>query len=240
MESHAIFLFTLSSIFLSGVHSTSFIFKNNCPFIIWPGTLTGSGSSQLSSTGFELASGASLSLYVPAPWSGRFWGRSECSTDSSGKFSCTTGDCGSNNLECEGRGAIPPATLVEFTLASNGGLDFYDVSLVDGFNLPVAVTPGNGCNSTSCAASVNNVCPQELVVKGTNGGVVACKSACLAFNQEEFCCSGSYNSPNKCQPSEYSKLFKKECPQAYSYAYDDQTSTFTCYGGANYAITFCP
>ncbi|CAH9134567.1 unnamed protein product [Cuscuta epithymum] len=32
------------------------------------------------------------------------------------------------------------------------------------------------------------------------------------------------------------------CPQAYSYAYDDKTSTFTCPSGPNnnYLITFCP
>ncbi|KAL2499336.1 Pathogenesis-related thaumatin superfamily protein [Abeliophyllum distichum] len=29
------------------------------------------------------------------------------------------------------------------------------------------------------------------------------------------------------------------CPRAYSYAYDDKTSTFTCVG-ADYLITFCP
>ncbi|MCI07889.1 thaumatin-like protein 1-like, partial [Trifolium medium] len=29
------------------------------------------------------------------------------------------------------------------------------------------------------------------------------------------------------------------CPKAYSYAYDDASSTFTC-SGADYSITFCP
>uniref|UniRef100_M8CBJ1 Thaumatin-like protein n=1 Tax=Aegilops tauschii TaxID=37682 RepID=M8CBJ1_AEGTA len=35
-------------------------------------------------------------------------------------------------------------------------------------------------------------------------------------------------------------FFKSACPRAYSYAYDDSTSTFTCAAGTNYAITFCP
>uniref|UniRef100_J3LCG7 Phytocyanin domain-containing protein n=1 Tax=Oryza brachyantha TaxID=4533 RepID=J3LCG7_ORYBR len=36
-------------------------------------------------------------------------------------------------------------------------------------------------------------------------------------------------------------FFKNACPRAYSYAYDDATSTFTCTGGdTTYAITFCP
>ncbi|KAJ7948097.1 Thaumatin-like protein, partial [Quillaja saponaria] len=120
-------------------NSATFTFANNCPFTIWPGTLTGGGSTQLSSTGFELAAKASSTLDVPAPWSVRFWARSQCSTDSSGKFTCGTGDSGSGSIACNGAGAIPPASLVEFTLAANGGQDFYDVSLVDGFNLPVSV-----------------------------------------------------------------------------------------------------
>ncbi|KHN41892.1 Pathogenesis-related protein 5 [Glycine soja] len=37
----------------------------------------------------------------------------------------------------------------------------------------------------------------------------------------------------------YSQMFKSVCPKAYSYAYDDATSTFTC-SGADYTITFCP
>ncbi|GMN60500.1 hypothetical protein TIFTF001_029583 [Ficus carica] len=234
-----------------GAYSTRiFTFKNSCPFTIWPGTLTGAGTpQQLPSTGFELASGASSSLNVPASWSGRLWARSYCSTDSSGKFACATGDCGSGVVECKGAGAIPPATLVEFTLAAaNSGQDFYDVSLVDGFNLPVSVTPeggfsgdgSRGCNSTGCPSSFSGVCPKELAVKlGGDGKVVGCKSACLAFGEAHYCCTGEFNSPNTCQPSDYSRLFKKQCPLAYSYAYDDKTSTFTCSGGANFAITFC-
>uniref|UniRef100_M8CCG5 Thaumatin-like protein n=1 Tax=Aegilops tauschii TaxID=37682 RepID=M8CCG5_AEGTA len=44
-------------------------------------------------------------------------------------------------------------------------------------------------------------------------------------------------------PGESSTMpfFKTACPRAYSYAYDDATSTFTCAGGVSaYAITFCP
>jgi hypothetical protein len=84
---------------------------------------------------------------------GRFWARSQCSTDTTGKFTCATGDCGTGQISCNGVGGIPPVTLAEFTLASNNGQDFYDVSLVDGFNLPVSITPQGGsgvCKATSC------------------------------------------------------------------------------------------
>ena len=227
-----------------GAHSATFAITNNCPFTVWPGTLTGSGGPQLSLlTGLELASGASSSLNVHPPWSGRFWARYQCSKDHFGKFSCSSGDCGSGQIACNGAGGIPPASLVEFTVATNGGRDFYDVSLVDGFNLPISVTPHGGkegCNTTSCRANLNTVCPLELAVKASDGSVIACKSACLAFNQPQYCCTGDFGSPDTCSPSNYSRIFKDQCPQAYTYAYDDKSSTFTCTGGADYAITFCP
>ncbi|KAK9290131.1 hypothetical protein L1049_008297 [Liquidambar formosana] len=224
-------------------HSASIIFKNNCPYTVWPGTLTGAGKSQLSSTGFKLSPGASSSLHVPAPWSGRFWARTHCHTHANGKFSCRTGDCGSGQVACDGAGAIPPATLIELTLAENGRQDFYDISLVDGFNLPVSLSPQGGsgrCSSTSCPANVNAVCPPKLAVKRSDGAVISCKSACLAINLPQYCCTGSFGSPDTCSPTKYSKVFKRHCPQAYSYAYDDKSSTFTCTGGPNYIVTFCP
>lgn len=132
---------------------------------------------------------------------------------------------------------------MEFTLAANEGLDFYDVSLVDGFNLPVSITPEEGsedCNTTSCPGNVNSVCPPNFAVKDSGGNVIACKSACLALNQPQYCCTGSFGTPDNCPPTDYSKIFKNQCPQAYSYAYDDKTSTFTCSGRANYSLKFCP
>ncbi|EOY07992.1 Thaumatin-like protein 1a [Theobroma cacao] len=241
MEVQVIFAFALAIFFFYGAQSATFTFTNNCPYTVWPATLTGAGP-QLSSTGFELASKASSTLNVPAPWTGRFWARTQCA-NTNGKFECATADCGSGQVTCNGAGAIPQASLIEFTLAANSGQDFYDVSLVDGFNLPLSVTPqggSDGCSAASCPANVNAACPPELQVKGSDGAVIACKSACLAFNQPQYCCTGAYNSPNTCQPTIYSKIFKSQCPQAYSYAFDDKSSTFTCTGGANYLITFCP
>ncbi|KAF8030427.1 hypothetical protein BT93_E2767 [Corymbia citriodora subsp. variegata] len=239
------FLALLASILAGGAGAATLSFSNKCSYTVWPGTLTGGSSGQLSSTGFELATGASFSINdVPATWSGRAWGRTGCSTDASGKFVCTTADCGSGQVSCNGAGAIPPATLAEFTLAAAGsGQDSYDVSLVDGFNLPLSITPqgsGSGCTAPSCAANVNSVCPSELAVKGSDGSVVACKSACLALNQPQYCCTGAYGTSETCPPTNYSMIFKDQCPQAYSYAYDDKTSLFSCAGGTSYLITFCP
>ncbi|KAG5253555.1 Thaumatin protein [Salix suchowensis] len=226
-----------------GAQTVTFSFKNNCPFTVWPANLNNADSPQLSLTGFTLTSGATSSLSTPASWSGRFWGRTRCNTSSSGKFTCATGDCASGRVECHGAGGIPPASLAEFTLKGNDGRDFYDISLVDGFNIPLSVIPQagpSGCPSPSCAANVNAVCDSKLAVKGSDGTVIACKSACLAFNQPQFCCTGEFGTPDKCLASNYTSIFKQQCPQAYSYAYDDKSSLFTCPSGSNYLITFCP
>lgn len=207
--------------------------------------LSGAGTQQLSSTGFSLEPGQSSLISVPTSWSGRLWGRTFCTQDpTTNKFTCLTGDCGSGTVECSGGGAAPPATLAEFTLNGAGGLDFYDVSLVDGYNLPLLVTPqggsGGNCNITGCVVDLNSECPTELkVTEGANGEDLACKSACEAFGDPQYCCSGAYATPDTCKPTSYSMFFKTACPKAYSYAYDDETSTFTCAAG-DYAITFCP
>ncbi|XP_059669785.1 thaumatin-like protein 1 [Cornus florida] len=246
MEALKLIVVTFVTLFVSGTHSVTFTIQNHCPYTIWPGTMTGGGKPQLSSTGFELASGASTSLNAPSGWSGRMWARTWCSNDPSGKFTCRIGDCGSGQIACNGAGAMPPATLVEFTLAGYGGNDYYDVSLVDGFNLPVTIAPEGGsdgglsCKSTACPADLNAICPSDLAMRNPEGYTIGCKSACLAFNKPEFCCTGNFATPVSCKPSDFSKVFKSACPQAYSYAYDDKSSTFVCGGGPNYHITFCP
>ncbi|GAB2282841.1 Thaumatin-like protein 1, variant 2 [Dionaea muscipula] len=223
---------------VAGASATTFTFINKCQYTVWPGILSGAGRPNLETTGFVLPSGASRSLPSPAGWSGRFWGRTGCNFDQSGHGSCATADCGSGQVECNGAGAAPPATLAEFTLNGDSSQDFYDVSLVDGYNLPMVVEASGGsgvCGSTGCVVDINQRCPAEL--RAGDGG--ACKSACDAFGSPEYCCSGAYNSAAACKPSVYAQLFKSACPRSYSYAYDDATSTFTC-SAADYAITFCP
>ncbi|CBI24855.3 unnamed protein product, partial [Vitis vinifera] len=194
-----------------GVDAAVFTLKNGCGESIWPGIQPGSGTPQLMDGGFELRPGESVDITAPEGWSGRFWGRRRCSFDDSGKGSCVTGDCG-GVLKCAGAGGAPPATLAEFTLDSP-------------------------CKTVRCVSDLNQHCPKDLQVL-RDGRVVACNSACMAFNKPEYCCSGAFSTPDTCKPTEYSKVFKASCPTSYSYAYDDPTSTFTC-KGANYLIRFC-
>ncbi|CAH9142414.1 unnamed protein product [Cuscuta epithymum] len=220
------------------------MFTNKCEQTIWPGILSNAGVAPLDITGFSLERGESKTISAPSSWGGRLWGRTQCTEDSAGQFSCVTGDCGSGKEECAGGNAAPPATLAEFTLDGSGGMDFYDVSLVDGYNLPMLVVPQGGsganCSATGCRVDVNGLCPSALKVTSSEGDMVACKSACEAFGDPEYCCSGAFGTPDACKPSSYSMMFKGACPSAYSYAYDDRTSTFTCSGAPDYVITFCP
>ncbi|KAJ4772488.1 hypothetical protein LUZ62_017252 [Rhynchospora pubera] len=213
-----------------------FTIINECKQTIWPAVTPG---EQFEGGGFALKSGQSRIFTAPVGWSGRIWGRTGCNFDQDGNGTCETGSCGSA-LKC-GASGKPPATLAEFTLAS---ADFYDVSLVDGYNLPVVVTPVNGnsngggnCTVAGCDGDLRLNCPNELAVK-FNGRTVACRSACDVFDTDQYCCRGLYGNPVTCQPTYYSKIFKDACPGAYSYAYDDPTSIFTC-SDADYIITFC-
>ncbi|KAG0472238.1 hypothetical protein HPP92_016784 [Vanilla planifolia] len=237
-------LFLVVSLLLLPASFASCIFTilNNCPYTVWPGTLAGAGTLELASTGFRLDPGRTARLAAPPGWSGRLWGRTGCEFDSKGDGVCVTGDCG-GKMQCAGAGAAPPATLFEITLGDGQQPDFYDVSLVDGYNLPLAAAPRvpiGTCNATGCLTDLNSDCPKVLQVLDGNGdGVVACRSACEAFGLDEYCCSGEFANPSSCKPSYYSGVFKKACPKAYSYAFDDGTSTFTC-KARDYTIVFCP
>ncbi|KAI3460408.1 hypothetical protein Pfo_017071 [Paulownia fortunei] len=237
-SSYVLYITLIFLAMAKGSLGTTFTLVNRCDYTVWPGILSNAGSSGLDTTGFQLPPGATRSFQGQPGWSGRFWGRTGCSFDpTTGQGSCATGDCGSNQMECNGAGAMPPATLAEFTIGSSAQ-DFYDVSLVDGYNLPMIIETVGGsgaCGSTGCVTDLNRMCPKEL--RAGNGQ--ACKSACEAFRSPEYCCSGAYGSPETCRPSVYSEIFKNACPRSYSYAYDDATSTFTC-SGADYTITFCP
>jgi hypothetical protein len=115
---------------------------------VWPGIQSNAGSSRLDTTGFVLPPGTSRAVPALSGWS-----RTGCGQDVSGKVVCATGDCGSGSLECNGQNAATPATLAEFTLASAGGNDFYDVSLVDGYNLPILVEPAGGATTGATTAA---------------------------------------------------------------------------------------
>ena len=65
-------------------------------------------------------------------------------------------------LTVVGPQGVPPATLAEFTLGINGLPDYYDVSLVDGSNLPMTITSDKGCPTASCPVDLNPACKLNI------------------------------------------------------------------------------
>ncbi|MDX3072750.1 thaumatin family protein [Streptomyces sp. MI02-7b] len=191
--------------------------------------------------GRRLAPGQSTSLTVGNKWGGRIWGRTGCATTAAS--ACRTGDCTS---VCTGPN--PPTTLGEFTFDAYAGLDFYDVSMVDGSNLPMYINishttssdpvSASGCYKGTCTSPV--VCPSAM--QATSGGrVIGCKPPCAAFGGDVYCCRGAWAGRAKCVPSkwpvDYTRVFKKAAPYAYSYAFDD-SATMSCKGACYYRVTF--
>ncbi|XP_031284223.1 pathogenesis-related thaumatin-like protein 3.5, partial [Pistacia vera] len=221
-----------------GKDAAVFTLQNKCKEKVWPGILNGTGKPQLANGGLTLNPAQIVHINAPIGWSGRLWARTGCTFDPSGKGKCIIGDCG-GGLNCAGVGGAPPISLAESTLSSP--MDFYDVSLVDGYNLPIFAIPSGStcdkCKAITCVSDLNQKCPNE-VQSVEKGKVVGCKSACIGFNKPESCCTGAFGDPNTCKPTQFSTIFKESCPMAYSYAYDDLTSAFTC-NGANYLISFC-
>ncbi|XP_057786109.1 thaumatin-like protein [Salvia miltiorrhiza] len=238
----------LVCLFISSGHvqltsACTFYVSNKCPFPIWPATAPNQGHPVLADGGFLLPPGRTHRFQSPGDWSGRIWARTGCNFDASNHLpACETGDC-AGKLECGGSIGLPPATLVEFTLqADKRKPSFYDVSVVDGYNLPVAVAtrPSDAkCGIAGCVKDLKAACPDELQVRNRRGEVVACKSACLAFDLDQFCCRNQYGTPATCRPNEYSKLFKRACPAYFSYAFDAPSPLVNC-PSDDYVVTFCP
>jgi thaumatin family protein len=200
---------------------------NQCTQTVWAAALP---ATTFPGGDVEMAPGVSFQVGIENGWSGRIWGKTGCTT------SGTHLTCASDAF---------PASLAELTLTSSPtGLDFYDVSLVDGFNLPIElVAQGHvpnpahpyDCGDPQCVPNLNATCPQPLQ-DVVGGAVLACANdECKVLGDNDAA------SPDCIYPNQYTRFFKSACPTAYSYPYDDPTSTFTCEGTTNdYAVVFCP
>ncbi|KAI3453680.1 hypothetical protein Pfo_010343 [Paulownia fortunei] len=219
-----LFLASILSIsFFTFSHAATFDITNRCSYTVWAAASPGGGR--------RLDSGQSWQINVaPGTVQARIWGRTNCNFDGSGRGQCQTGDC-NGVLECQGYGR-PPNTLAEFALNQPNNLDFVDISLVDGFNIPMEFSPTtNVCRNLRCTAPINDQCPNELRAPG------GCNNPCTVYGTNEYCCT---NGPGSCGPTPLSRFFKERCPDAYSYPQDDPTSLFTCPAGTNYRVVFCP
>lgn len=205
--------------------------KNNCPTTITVGVLTNGVSSGAPEMSFDLTQGASNSFSKPDAWGGRVWGRYMCS-----------GSAGKDLSQCGVPGASNPASLAEFFFNGVGGKDFYDISLVDGFNIPMNIVPSGGappsgysCGSPKCHITS---CPKEFSVLDSTGNVISCQSDCSKTGSAQDCCTGAHSTPDACKASQNAAAVKQACPDAYSFAYDDQDSTYEC-AAESFTVNFC-
>lgn len=226
---------------------------------------------------------------VVANWQGAFWGRTGCS-GTADDFTCTGGTCRSNvdgkgKLQCGGSGIAPPSTKGEINF-DQGGFDTYDISIVDGFDVPMAieVVPGTGKTGSlpknlakydcTLAGTKTDLLPllkttnlsYSKLAKVADGQIVGIWSACAWASppntvdprKDEYCCINPWgsaqdftkNGNKKCDPTTWpadlqtAQFFKKYLPGSYSYAYDDDASTFQCKNAGDgivtsYYVTFC-
>ncbi|GJS02810.1 thaumatin-like protein [Tanacetum coccineum] len=141
--------FTILTIFcFTSTQAANFDVINQCQYTVWAAASPGGGR--------RLETGQSWQLTVaPGTAGARIWGRTNCNFDANGQGKCETGDC-NGLLECQGYGT-PPNTLAKLALNQDNNNDFPDISLVDGFNIPMEFSPVDAsCPKTPTAVQEAN------------------------------------------------------------------------------------
>ncbi|WVQ93099.1 hypothetical protein IAU59_000163 [Kwoniella sp. CBS 9459] len=244
--------------------------NNKCPAPIYVsigspsgGALAADGSPQPASWMQQVGE---YEFTVPDDWKdGRVWAQTGCDS-ATGTPNCKIGNCGGG--VCDGKQyGTPGATLAEFGFSGYAGQDFYDISMVDGYNLPMQIdVQGGNCPTASCGVQqdIIEICDPSLVYPKGSNKMYSCGSACIAGVQFQQGTSGSLvsadmaDTPVCCQhagvgvaatdcPNTYIPFYKqmKElCHDGYIYPKDDMYpgSILACPGSGNpsYTVTFCP
>ncbi|WVF65426.1 hypothetical protein IAT40_000153 [Kwoniella sp. CBS 6097] len=238
--------------------------NNKCPAPIYlsigsptGGALGADGSPQPGSWMQEVGE---YGFTVPDDWKdARIWAQTGCEGTN-----CKIGNCGGG--VCDGNQyGTPGATLAEFGFGGYGGQDYYDISMVDGYNLPMQIDV-QGCPTASCGVQqdILEVCDPSLVYPKGSGKVYSCGSPCIAGVQFQQGTSGPLitaemaDTPVCCQhagvgvnpvdcPNTYIPFYKKMkelCHDGYLYPKDDMYpgSILACPSAsqAAYTVTFCP
>ncbi|CAL2260090.1 unnamed protein product [Prunus armeniaca] len=150
-----VFCILCATLFFASTNAAHFDIQNNCPFTVWAAAMPGSGHqlNRGESWGLDMAVGAK---------GARIWALTGCSFDGAGRGRFQTGDCG-GVLQCQAF-VQPPNTLAEYALNQFNNLDFIDISLVDGFNVPMEFgSMSNGCTrDMKCMVDINGQCPGQL------------------------------------------------------------------------------
>jgi len=268
MTNVALLFAAISFAFAGDLHRLTII--NRCSFDVWMDSLNNPDHRPLPDHTVHLAPGNSHEYYFPnGVWAGRWWPKLGC--DSVGQ-NCSSGQ----SMEpCPPMGCQPPGdTKIEFNFQNGDGksastVTWYDISLVDGYSLPVSIIPRGGdsgeCRSTMCRLSFDECPTNEAAVgdlrwSGSNSDarVAQCLSPCkkwgwptpLGLGQSEemepgasFCCPASLTASHckqRVEETKYVDVVRRLCPTAYSWAYDDNAGLHTCPPETVFDVTICP
>uniref|UniRef100_A0A914I1C4 Uncharacterized protein n=1 Tax=Globodera rostochiensis TaxID=31243 RepID=A0A914I1C4_GLORO len=134
------------------------------------------------------------------------------------------------------------------------GKQTFDVSYVDGANVPISVHVPN-CSHGSVIYDYKlgnsldqlvDAMPDAMKMVDLNGKKRV-KSVCLAYGTDSVCCRNAHDQPTTCGPTHnwttdqitgYNAMLAA-FPTSYSYAYDDANATRVCWHGPNFRIGFC-
>uniref|UniRef100_A0ACD5Y9E8 Uncharacterized protein n=1 Tax=Avena sativa TaxID=4498 RepID=A0ACD5Y9E8_AVESA len=172
------FLLAAASVLSASAVDTKLTLHNLCPFPVYPLVTPNRGLPAISDNTHSLdANGRGLVsiTFPPTTWSGRVVARTGCTSPA---------DCDT--------GLAAPETVVQLVVHSTDAgpgqdLATYSVSLAEGFNIGVVVSPqsigGGQCPALGCPVNLNDDCPADQRVVGKDGGVVACKGDQGYFKQ---------------------------------------------------------
>lgn len=181
---------------------------------------------------FPLPAKSNKTITVDNDWEGRVWAQESCHPPEN----------------CLQAGAHNPASLAEFKMSGANNVDYYDISFVDGYNLPLRVEPTKleqdhtvssdprHCRATYCSSMPD--CPADLRFQEGKTWT-ACQSACSRYRQDEYCCTGAHSTPETCTSNHFSRAIKAVCSDVYTYAFDDAFSVYACHA-PSYIVSFCP
>uniref|UniRef100_A0A0D9XVN8 Thaumatin-like protein n=1 Tax=Leersia perrieri TaxID=77586 RepID=A0A0D9XVN8_9ORYZ len=189
--------------------TTNLTLHNLCSHPIWPLITPNAGLPDIvpttTTTSIRLDGNGDGLVTVAFPagaWSGRVVARTGCrATNTTSSFRCDTGES-------------PPVTVAQVSVHGPGGLAEYSVSLVDGFNVPVVITPhvfdqGRQCPALGCAADLAADCPIDA--RSPGGGCDA-----------------------------QAEAFKARCPDTRTTPTDVEVTPQRCLLPGELKVVFCP
>jgi hypothetical protein len=120
-------------------------------------------------------------------------------------------------------------SLAEFTFNTDfNDFDWYNISYVDAFNLPMQLVPvaRSNCKTLTCSDDFISACPEVGRYKNASGQIVACVS------------------PNRNDGNSPVARYFEACDDAYAWSGDDQNGTdpspVRACAGEDWDIVFCP